>query len=122
MIQFLDPVAQAKPNFLTDFPDAHAFGDQQFAGQGGPLLSPFTHVVGHATVLAIFVPAKAAVGNWLGGEVLETPQQRIVLGNLHFSAEKFDGDQARVGAEEGGRRGHWLTGMDPTRGLPPYSN
>ena len=89
---WVSPVAQAEADLLANFPDAHAFGDQQFAGQGGPFLSPFTHVVGHATVLTILIPAETAVRDWFRGEVLETTKQRIVLGNLDFSAEKFDGD------------------------------
>ena len=106
MIQFLHPVSQAEPDLLANFPDAHAFSYQQFAGQRRPFLSSLAAVVRRAAILAIFIPAKTSVGDRFGDEVLQATQERIVLRDIDFPAKEFDGDQLRERAKERGGRAH----------------
>jgi len=64
------------------------------------LLRPGSRVVADAAVLALLVPAKAAVSDVLGREELETAQQHVVLRDLEFFPHHFDLDQFFVGAKE----------------------
>jgi hypothetical protein len=89
----VSPLAEAEPDFLADFSNPHAFGHEQLAGQRSASLRAFARVVAHAAVLAILIPAKAAVGNWFGGEVLQAAQNRIVFWNFDLLLQKFDGNQ-----------------------------
>ena len=103
---WLSPIAQAEPDLLAHFLDAHAFRHEQFAGERSAFLSPFAHVVRRATVLAVFIPAKPAIRDRFGSEVLQASQERIVLRDINLPAQKFDAHQAGEGAEERGGSGH----------------
>lgn len=100
------PFAQAVANLLADFPHPHAVLNHQLAGDCGALRRPFTQVINHATVLAVLIPAEAAVRNGLRNKILQTAKQNIVFRNTNFSTEELDRDQAGKGTEEGGWSRH----------------
>jgi len=44
-------------------------------------------------ILAILIPAEAAIGDGLRADELEAAQERILLGDIERLAEDFDGDE-----------------------------
>jgi hypothetical protein len=99
-------LAQAVPNFGTDRFYAHAGFNGELARESGAGGRALSQVKCDPAVLTIFVPAKPPVGDGLGGEVLEAPQQGIVFRHFELLVEQSDPHQARKWPEERGRRCH----------------
>jgi hypothetical protein len=94
---------QAKPQLRAQLSDGHAIGDQELAAQHLARLVVIGQLAVDATVLAILIPAEAAVRNRFRAEVLEAAQERILLRNFEGLAEDGDFNQALEGPE---RLGH----------------
>ena len=80
----------------------------QFAGDACAGRSSFSQIVTDATILALLVPAKAAVGHGLGSKILQTTKERIVFWNFEISAQNGDPDQPGKRKEKSSGRGHGI--------------
>src|SRR5205823_15051178 len=67
------------------------------------LLGAIAGVVGHAAILALLVPAEAAVGDVFRRQELKATQQHIVLGNFQFLAQNRDLNQPLIGTKKRAR-------------------
>jgi hypothetical protein len=67
--------AQAPLQFLTDFGDFHPGHDDKFAAQHFARFVVIGELAGNPAILALLVPAKAAVRNRFGTDELEATQQ-----------------------------------------------
>ena len=52
-----------------------------------------------AAILAVLIPAEAAVGNSFRADVLKAAKNRVLLGNLKRLAHNFDFDQTFIRAK-----------------------
>src|SRR5256885_488766 len=84
----------------------NAFHHHQFAGQGGSLRGAFALVVCHTAVLAVFIPAEAAIGNTLRSQLLEAAKQGVVLWNLEDTAAHLNFDKLVEGTQQRSRGCH----------------
>jgi hypothetical protein len=98
--------SQAVADFWRHGFDAHAFLHHQLAGKrfsGGAFVS---QVESHAAILTFLIPAKAAVGNLFGRQILKAAQYGIVLWNFEFPARDCDSQQTGKWAEGRGWCSH----------------
>jgi len=84
---------------LAHVHDFHARHDHKFAGEHVARLIVVGKLATDAAILAILIPAEAAVRDRLRAEKLEAAKQRVALRNFHGLAENFDFDEAFVRAE-----------------------
>src|SRR5579859_1993202 len=66
---------QAPLQFLAQFRNFHSSHDDEFAAEHFARLVVVRQLAGHAAILAILVPAEAAIGNRFRANELETTQQ-----------------------------------------------
>ena len=82
--------AETPFQFLAKFGDFHAGHDDKFAGDHFARLIIIGKLAGDATILAILVPAEAAVGDGFRTDELKAAEQGVTFRNLKLSPE--DGD------------------------------
>jgi hypothetical protein len=70
--------------------------NNKLAAEHFPGLIIIRELAGNTAVLAILIPAEAAVRNRLGTDELETSQKRVPLRNLKLSAKNGDLDELLV--------------------------
>src|SRR5574341_1525961 len=91
------PVSSIEGNPLGEMGDFQSLGDLDSAGEG--LLLAAGAAVGEEAIMAVSVPAKAAVGD-LESQVLENPQERVVFWNETLLALDPDSDFPFIFLEE----------------------
>jgi hypothetical protein len=97
---FIQLFLEAVFEFGADFGNFHSRANQEFAAQQFVVLVLIRQFAGHAAILAILVPAETSVGNGFRADVLETAENRILLGDLERFAKNLDLDQAFVGSKD----------------------
>jgi hypothetical protein len=93
---------EAKFEFGAELCDFHAGHDDELATQHFAGLVVIGKLADDAAILAILIPAKAAVRNCLGTEELETAKDRVAIGDLDFLPENGDFDKFFVGSKDFG--------------------
>src|SRR5207245_1116998 len=91
--------AQAPLEFLAHLRDLHPRHHDELAAQHLVRLVVIRQLTAHTAVLAILIPAEAAVGNRLRANELEAAQQRITLRHLKLLSKNNDVNQFFVRAE-----------------------
>jgi hypothetical protein len=81
----------------ADLGNFHARADHELAAQEFVRAVFIGEFCDHAAILAVLIPAEAAIGNSFRANVLKTAKNRILLGNLKGFSQDRDFDQAFVG-------------------------
>src|SRR6266850_833206 len=97
---FVQLFLEAIFEFGADFGNFHSRANQEFAAQQFVVLVLIRQFAGDAAILAILIPAETSVGNGFRADVLETAENRILLGDLERFAKNLDLDQAFVGSKD----------------------
>jgi hypothetical protein len=85
--------AETPLEFLTHIGDFHPGHDNKFAGEHFARLVIIGKLAGDAAVLAILIPAKAAIGDGFRADELEAAEQGIALGNMELLPHDDDIDE-----------------------------
>jgi hypothetical protein len=84
---------------LTHFVDFHAGHNDEFTRKHLARLVVVGELACDAAILAVLIPAKAAVRNGLRANELEASEQRVALGYLKLLTHDGDFDELFVGAK-----------------------
>jgi hypothetical protein len=90
---------EAVLQFGADFADFHSRAYQKFTAQEFVRALFIGQFSNDATILAVLVPAEAAVGYRFGTDVLKAPQNGVLFRNLKHLPKYRDFDKPLVGAE-----------------------
>ena len=82
--------AEAPLEFLAHIGDFHAGHDDELAGLHFARFVIIGKLTGDTAILAILVPAEAAVGDGLRADELKATEQGVALGDLEFSSHDYD--------------------------------
>ena len=102
----LQQAFQTVPDFRADLGQPHIFFHHQLAGKRGAARGALAPIKRDAAILAVLIPAEAAIGNSFGREILKTAQHWIVFWNFKVAVQYGDFHQPRKRPEQSGRRGH----------------
>ena len=83
----------------ADFGDFHSCAHQELATQKFVRLLFIRQLPDDAAILAILIPAEAAIGNRFRADVLEAAQNRVFFGNLKRFPKNLDLHQPFVRAK-----------------------
>ncbi len=105
--------AEAPAEFLAEFANVHAGHDDEFAREHFAGLVVIGELAGDAAILAILIPAEAAVGDSFGADELKAAKERVALRHLKFFAENGDVHELFVRAKR--FRHGWLCPLRANR-------
>src|ERR1700741_4903413 len=90
---------QTPLELLTHFGDFHAGHNDEFTRKHLARLVVVGELAGHAAILAVLIPAKAAARNGVRANEMAASEQRVALGYLKLLTHDGDFDELFVGAK-----------------------
>jgi hypothetical protein len=97
--------AEAPLQFRRYVRNLHAGDHEKFAGQHGARGVVVGELADDFAVLALLIPAEAAVGNRFGADVLEGAEKAVFLRDVEGAAEDGDRNEPLVGTKDVGHEG-----------------
>ena len=101
--------------FLAEFGDFHAGHDDKLASDHFTRFIIIGKLTGDAAILAILIPAEAAVGDRFRADKLKTTKQGVAFRNLEFFSENRNFNEFFVRTERFRHDGPTLCKQNPAR-------